>query len=90
MGSGRACGGGGLTTGWAEVTSDPSGYLKEWAFQAEEEHICKGPEVGPCFTALRNSEEPSRARREQVREGGREGEKKKEKEEGRRKEGREY
>lgn len=89
MGPGGACGGGDLTTGRAEVTSDPSGYLKGWAFQAEEEHICKGPEVAPCFTALRNSEEPSRARGEQVREGGR-GEKKKERERGRKKEGREY
>lgn len=34
----------------------------------QRKSICKGPEVGPCFTCFRNSEEPSPARTEQVRE----------------------
>lgn len=50
-----------------EVTDDPSGYPKERASR-QKNSMCKGPEVGPCFTYLRNSKKPRIARTEQVRE----------------------
>lgn len=50
------------------MTDDPSGYLKEKSFPGRENGMCKGPEEGMYFTCLRNSEDPSIDKTEQVRE----------------------